>query len=231
MNTKNTLPQSYQQRVNNNTLATVKRQIQQAENPSPAVVIRVEPARVDNAILLGYLTSKVALENAENRSTDPNIPIENNFMDDEYHLGVPGGSVDYEDEGDKSDQHRTIPTSSLRQWAATELERCDQGTDDVDDYEGDDGDDVVADDEEQASQADNGSTHDVQNWGHSRFDQGSSYFDGYEGKDGDYAYANEEEEALQADDWSTQNVEDWGHSTRECKDWTVYFRPVKNDND
>ena len=52
MNTWNTLPESYQQRVYNNTLATVKRQIQQAENPTPAVVISVEAARVDNAILL-----------------------------------------------------------------------------------------------------------------------------------------------------------------------------------
>jgi hypothetical protein len=25
-------------------------------------------------------------------------------------------------------------------------------------------------------------------------------------------------------------VEHWGHSTRECEDWTVYFRDVKYDN-
>jgi hypothetical protein len=62
MNTWNTLPESYQQRVYNNTLATVKHQIQQAENPTPAVVISTEAASVDNAILLDYLTSKVALE-------------------------------------------------------------------------------------------------------------------------------------------------------------------------
>jgi hypothetical protein len=24
-------------------------------------------------------------------------------------------------------------------------------------------------------------------------------------------------------------VENWGHSTRQCEDWTVYFRPVKYD--
>jgi hypothetical protein len=62
MNTWNTLPESYQQRVNTNTLATVKRQIQQAENPTPAMVISVEGVRVDNAILLDYLASEVALE-------------------------------------------------------------------------------------------------------------------------------------------------------------------------
>jgi hypothetical protein len=78
INTWNTLPESYQQRVYNNTLATVKRQIQQAENPTPAVVISVEAACVDDAILLAYLTSEVALEDPEIRSTDPNIPIDNN---------------------------------------------------------------------------------------------------------------------------------------------------------
>jgi len=78
MNTWNTLPESYQQRVYKNTLATVKRQIQQAENPTPAMVISVEAARVDNAILLDYLTSKVTLEEPEIGSTDPNNPIDNN---------------------------------------------------------------------------------------------------------------------------------------------------------
>jgi hypothetical protein len=62
MNTWNTLPGSYQQMVYNSALATVKRQIQQAENPMPAMVISVEAACVDNAILLDYLTSEVELE-------------------------------------------------------------------------------------------------------------------------------------------------------------------------
>jgi len=62
MNTWNTLPESYQQRVYNNTLATVKRQIQQVENPTPAMMISVDAARVDNAINLGYMASEVALE-------------------------------------------------------------------------------------------------------------------------------------------------------------------------
>jgi len=52
MNTWNTLPESYRQRVYNSTLATVKRQIQQAEIPTPSVIISVEALRVDNAILL-----------------------------------------------------------------------------------------------------------------------------------------------------------------------------------
>jgi len=56
MNTWNTLSESYQQRVYNDTLATVKRRIQQEENPTPAVVISVEAAPDDDAILLDYLT-------------------------------------------------------------------------------------------------------------------------------------------------------------------------------
>jgi hypothetical protein len=56
MNTWNTLLESYQQRVYRNTLATVKRKIQQAENPMPAIVISTKAVCVDNPIHLGYLT-------------------------------------------------------------------------------------------------------------------------------------------------------------------------------
>jgi hypothetical protein len=42
--------------------------------------------------------------------------------------------------------------------------------------------------------------------------------------------ADEQEEASQPDDGSMHTVEDRGHSTRECEDWTVYFRRVKYDN-
>jgi len=80
INPGNTLPESYQQRVYKNPLATVKRQIQQVANSTPAVVISVEAARVDNAIHLDYLTSKVALEGPEVGSRDPNIPIDTNCM-------------------------------------------------------------------------------------------------------------------------------------------------------
>jgi len=51
-----------------------------------------------------------------------------------------------------------------------------------------------------------------------------------EGKDGDDADADPEEEGSTADDGLLHHVEDWEHSTRECEDWTVYFRPVKCDN-
>jgi hypothetical protein len=111
MNTWITLPESYQQRVYNNTVATVKHQIQQAKNPTPAVVIRVEAAHVDNAIHLDCLTSEVALEEPEIGSTDPNIPINNNCKDDKLHFGMPGGRGDFEDEGN---DRNAIPTTSLR---------------------------------------------------------------------------------------------------------------------
>jgi len=164
MNTWNTLPESYQQRVYNNTLATVKRQIQQAENPTPAVVISVEAARVDNAILLDYLASEVAIEEPEIGSTDPNIPIDNNCTDDELHFWLPGGSGDYEDEADESDERDAIPTASRRRQPATGLERVNLGASDVDGYEGEDGDDADADadEEEESSPVEDGSTQNVE---------------------------------------------------------------------
>jgi len=132
MNTWNTLQESYQQRVYQNNLGTVTRQIRPAENPTPAEVISVEAVRVDNAIPLDYLTSEVALEEPEIRSTDPNIPIDNNCTDDELHFGVQGGSGDYEDDGDESDEHDAIPTASRRRRPASELEMFNLRTGDVD---------------------------------------------------------------------------------------------------
>jgi len=169
MNTWNTLTESYQQRVYKNTLATVKRQIQQVENPMPAVVISIHSARVDNAILLDYLISKVALEEPEIGSTHPTIPIDINCMDDILRFGMPGRSADCEAEGDESDERDDIPTTSRRWRPATELDRSDLGPSDVDGCEGEDGDDADADadEEEEASQADDGSTQNVEDWGHS----------------------------------------------------------------
>jgi hypothetical protein len=155
----NTLLDSYQQWVYNNTLATVKCHIQQAENSTPAVVISAEEARVDNAILLHYLSSEVALEEPDIRSTDPNIPIDNNCTDDKLHVRMAGGRGDFEDEGDESN---AILTASQRRRAPTELTTCDLGTSVVDMYEGEDGDDAEAGEEEEALQADDGSTQNVE---------------------------------------------------------------------
>jgi len=128
----------------------------------PALVIRVEAARVDNAFLLDHCTSEVALEEPEIESTDPNIPMNNNCTDEELYLGMPGGSGDCKDEGDESDVCDAIPTASWRRRPATELKRFDLGTSDVYGYEGEDGDDVYADEEEEASQGDDGSTQTVE---------------------------------------------------------------------
>jgi len=277
MNTWTTLPESYRQRVYKNTLATVKGQIRQAENPTPAVVINTEAVRVDNAILLDYLNSEMAIEESEIGSTDPKIPTDNNCTDDKLDFGMAGGSGDYEHEGDESHERDDLPTTSRRRRPATGLHRSSLGTRDVDGYEGEDGDDVDVDahEEEEASQANDGSTQNVEDWGLSKFDLWTSHVDryecedgddvdtdkeeeasqdddgstqnvedwwhsgfhlwtgdvdGYECEDGDDADTDKEEEALPADDGSMQNVEDWGHSTRECDDWTVYFRHVKYDN-
>jgi len=80
---------------------------------------------------------------------------------------MPGGSGDYKDEGDESDEHDAIRTASRRRRPATELERFELGISDVDGYEGEDGDnaDADADEEEEASQADDGSTQNVEDRG------------------------------------------------------------------
>jgi hypothetical protein len=99
------------------------------------------------------------LQEPEIRITDPNIPTDNNCTDDELHFRMPGGSGNYADKGDESDVCTTIPTASRRRRPATELERFDLGTSDVDGYEGEDGDDADADadQKEESSQADDGS--------------------------------------------------------------------------
>jgi hypothetical protein len=167
MNTWNTLPETYQQRVYNNTLATVKRLIKQVENRTPAAVISVEAAHVDNANFLDYVTSKVALQEPEIRSTDPHIPIENNCTGDEHHFGMPGGIRDYADEGDATNVSDVIATTGGPGQPATDLERFNLGSSDVNRYEGKDGDDVDVDEEEVASQADDRSTQTVEDRGHS----------------------------------------------------------------
>jgi hypothetical protein len=158
MNTWNTLPESYRQRVYTNTLGIVKRQIQQAENEMPAKVIRTEAAYIDNAILLYYSTSEVGLEEPEIGSTDLNIPRDYNCKDDERLFGMPGGCEADDDGGDEIDKSDAIPTTSRQRQATTEIERFHLRTSDVDGYEGADGDDADADEEKESSQANDGFT-------------------------------------------------------------------------
>jgi len=98
----------------------------------------------------------VVCEEPEIGSTDPNIPIDNNCTDHELYFMMPADSGDYDDEADKSDKRNAILTASHRLWAATGLERFDLGSSDVDGYEVKDA--HNADEEEDASQADDGST-------------------------------------------------------------------------
>ena len=106
----------------------------------------------------------MALEEPEIESTDPNVPIDNNCTDDKLHFGMPGGTGDYQDEGDESDEHHAIRTASRQRRPTTEFERFDLGTSDVDGYEGEDGDDADADadEEEEASQANDGSMQNME---------------------------------------------------------------------
>jgi hypothetical protein len=75
-------------------------------------------------------------------------------MDDELHLGIPGGCEDYDTEGQQIAESDGIPTAIRQRRATTELARFDLGTRHVDVYEGDDGDDADADEKEEVSQAD-----------------------------------------------------------------------------
>jgi hypothetical protein len=160
MNTWNTLLESYQQRVNIHTVAAVKHQIQRPENPTPTVVIRVEAAVVDNAVLHDYLTSEVVRKERDIRSIDPNITIDIHCTDDELHIGIPGGSGNYKDEGDESNKGDAIPTTSRQRQPVTKLKRFDLRTSHADGYVGKKCNDTGGDvnEEEEASQSDDGST-------------------------------------------------------------------------
>jgi hypothetical protein len=114
------------------------------------------------AILLDYLASKVGLEEPEIGSTNLNIQIDNNCKNLELHFGMPAGSGDYQDEGDESEDRDAILTASRRQRPMTELERFDLGTSDVDGYQDKDGDDADVNEEQEASQADDGTTQNVE---------------------------------------------------------------------
>jgi len=123
-----------------------------------------------------------------------------------------------------------MPTASQQWQSTTALARFVLGRSNVNRYKGEDHDDAYANELEDASQADDGSAQNVQNWRYSWFPLGTRNVDQSESQDCNDADANEEEEAYQVNDGSRQNVEYWGHSTRACEDWTVYFRPAEYNN-
>jgi hypothetical protein len=114
MNTWNTPPESYQQKVYKITRASVKHQIQQAENPKTAVVISVEAELVDHAIILDYLPSEVGLVEHEIGSANPDIAIDSHCTDDKLHFGMPECSRDDEADGGASDKCDAISTACQR---------------------------------------------------------------------------------------------------------------------
>jgi len=70
---------------------------------------------IEPLVSFSDITSLLPLSPTLDRARYTNIPIENNCTDDELHFGMPGGSGNYEDEGDKSDERNAIRTASRRQ--------------------------------------------------------------------------------------------------------------------
>jgi len=160
----------------------------------------VEAAHIDNAVLLDYLSSEVALDDPEIRITEPIVLIHNNCPNDNLHFGMPRDSKDFQDAGNESDKRKASATASRQQQLRTVVEWFNLETSDDNWDGGEAGND--ADEVKVASEADDGSTQNVADWGHGT----SSNVDGYDGEDGDDLY--EEEEASPADDGSTQAVQD-----------------------
>jgi len=118
--------------VHNNIFPTDKRQIQQAEKPTHIDVISAEAARVGNTIRLDNWTSKVAGEDPEIRSTNPDIPNGYNLKDDKWLSGMAVSFKDDHNNGDEIDEGNAIPSVSRRRRAATGLQRFVVGTSDFD---------------------------------------------------------------------------------------------------
>lgn len=166
MNPWDTQLESYRLRVYTCTLATVRCQIQQVENPIPAMEISMEAVHVDNTICLDHLASKVALHKRELWSTDPYTPPDQNYIDDEISFGISKGSGHCEDECDEAGS--MIPSPGLlvlmghhwtqEVWPANQ--ECIEG-------KGDDGHDVDPDQEKEALRANHGAMQDSVDWGHS----------------------------------------------------------------
>jgi hypothetical protein len=105
MNTWNALPESYQQRVYNNTLASVKLRIQEAEFPTPREIISTEAAVVDNAMLLDFLDSEPAMQEPEIGVTNPSVPVDNKESDDDMHFRM---LPEDEEESDDNNDEVTV---------------------------------------------------------------------------------------------------------------------------
>jgi len=144
LNTWNTILERYQQRVNKNTLATVKRQIQKVEDPLTAMMINVEAARIDNAILRDYMPSKAALEDHGIGRADAKIAINNHCMEVELYFSMPGVSGEYNGDREASNERVAIITANRQQWAVTEPDRFELGTSELNKYDSEEADNADA---------------------------------------------------------------------------------------
>ena len=160
-NTWNSQSECYQLKVYNITLATVRYDIQPAENRTLAIVISIEAAQVHIAIDHDYWTSKVALEEPEFRSTYQYLLRHNNCTGNKQHCQMLESSRNREDSDEEGEKHDVLPTTDWRCQASTRLKECALGTSAVDGNEVENGNNVHSDEEEEASQANDGSTQNV----------------------------------------------------------------------
>jgi hypothetical protein len=168
------------------------------------MVISLEAARVNNAILLEYLAPELALEEPEIGSTDPNIPIDKIARMKNIISGCQGAAGIMKmkvmkvtiampspqpagDDGPRRNSRgltwEPVMSTGMRARIATMWMQM-----------------------RMRMTNHHKSTMDQRRM--CRTELGPSYVDGYGGEDGNDADAYEEDEASQADDGSTQNVED-----------------------
>jgi hypothetical protein len=83
-------------------------------------------------------------------------------MEDELHFGMPGGSREYKDDGDKNNNSNAISTASGQPLAMTELEIFDLRTAVVDGCASEDANDADGHGQEESSQSEDGSMWNVE---------------------------------------------------------------------
>jgi hypothetical protein len=100
----------------------------------PAVFIYVKGAFMDNAILLEYLTSNVAVTKPEIGCTHITVMVNSQFRDDKLYIWMAGDSGDFENDGDTIKELNAFPTPSLRRLTITEHESFYMGNGDIQGY-------------------------------------------------------------------------------------------------
>jgi hypothetical protein len=138
----------------------------------------VEAVHVDNTKLLHFKSSEVILVEPEIWWIDCDITVETDWTDNNLPFQHPGGSSGcYGTANDNTNLQVAMPTASWPGWASTELGRFDMWTNNDDGFDDQDGEVVDADMMDNASQANDGSFQDADNWGHRSFEQPTSDID------------------------------------------------------